>query len=274
MITLNEVTKVYIAIGGKGQFSTGKNDDADYYYVDSKMLKGGYNGGGKGVDYPTGASSGGGATDFRLLENDLWHRILVAGGGGGSDNLAGDFRGRDDGSGGAGGGKTAQGFWVNGVYNNKYIANQTMGFSFGYGESATEYGSKNNNGFPDVGGADDRAGSGSGWFGGFASHNGNAGAGGGSSFAFTADAEIIDGDISAYDSSYNFIKKQPYAFDKIIHSKYIVSNAKFLQGIWDGNGKAIITYFPLNNNKMRCFTGQSLFVDFNLLVYLFQIYVI
>ena len=65
-----------------------------------------------------GASGGGGATDLRIKKNDLFHRIIVSGGGGGSDNYYSQtpVKSTDDGTGGAGGGKTAQGYWVSGVY--------------------------------------------------------------------------------------------------------------------------------------------------------------
>ena len=60
----------------------------------------------------------------------------TGGGGGGSDNQAPNdiFEGNDDGSGGAGGGLVSQGFWINGIYYNDYIATQTSGFSFGNGD--------------------------------------------------------------------------------------------------------------------------------------------
>ena len=80
---------------------------------------------------------------YNNIYNDIFHRVIVAGGGGGADNPAGYLEGRDDGSGGAGGGLTAQGFVINGVPNTKYVATQTNGFTFGSGESAQQYGSKN-----------------------------------------------------------------------------------------------------------------------------------
>ena len=241
-LTLHEITKVYIAIGGKGQYKTG---EAGIPYDDSNMAKGGYNGGGKGNLCAGSGSGGGGATDIRLLKDDLWHRIMVAGGGGGHDNPTGTFREGDDGSGGAGGGEIAQGFWIDGVYNGDYLATQTSGFTFGNGESAQDDGSKNEHGI--LAGANycDRPGAGGGWFGGFASHNGNGGSGGGSSFVFTANSNIYEGNITEHNSNYDYIDEKPYAFQQELDYKYFITNPVLIQGIWDGNGKAIITYLPL-----------------------------
>ena len=239
----HKTTRVYIAIGGQGQYLTGSQS-----YEDSLRPKGGYNGGGKGSLYSDGSFGGGGATDLRIDEDDLWHRVLVAGGGGASDNptITASFRLNDDGSGGSGGGLIAQGFWINGVYNNEHIANQTFGFTFGNGENAMQNGSQNPNGVLNGQNAGDRAGAGGGWFGGFSSHNGNGGAGGGSSFAFSIDAEIPSGMISSTDGYYNKIDSQPYAFSRESNPEYIVRNPSFLQGIWAGNGKAVITVFYLH----------------------------
>ena len=219
-LTLHEETKVYIAIGGQGQYIQGVSE---YSYDDSKMTKGGYNGGGKAVSYPSGTSGGGGATDIRLLEDDLWHRIMVAGGGGGNDNPTGTFRKSDDGSGGAGGGEIAQGFWIEGEYIGDRVATQTTGFTFGNGESAQENGSKNPKGMQSAN-AHDRSGAGGGWFGGFASHNGNGGSGGGSSFVFTSNSEIPEGNITEHNSNYDYIYEKPYAFQKETDYKYFISN--------------------------------------------------
>ena len=191
---------------------------------------------------------GGGATDFRLLINDLWHRILVAGGGGGSDNGGGTFSQSDDGSGGSGGGKEAQGFWINGEYNGNYIATQKSGFTFGNGESSQQYGSLGN-GVKSPSGATDRPGAGGGWYGGFAGHHGNGGAGGGSSFAFTSNAEIPQGKISSRNSYYQNEKSNKYAFNPNTDKQYLLQDVIFAQGIWSGNGKAIITYYQ---NALTC----------------------
>ena len=108
----------------------------------------------------------------------------MAGAGGGFDN-AFTYGITDDGSGGSGGGFTAQGYWDDGVMNSSRLANSTFGFTFGSGESAQKDGSKNPYGVQSGSGYQDRPGSGSGWFGGFAGHNGNGGSGGGSSVSYT-----------------------------------------------------------------------------------------
>ena len=212
---------VYAYLGGQ-EMPTG--DNAGY---------GGYNGGGDACLYQSGSASGGGAT-----------RIIVAGGGGGSDNcFKWEYSADDDGSGGAGGGLKAQGFWIAGVYHNESIATQTSGFTFGNGESARTNGSLHDSGFKDPIGANDRAGAGGGWYGGFSSHHGNGGAGGGSSFALSKNAEIPSDLIESRNSLYDEPKSEYYAFTK--NSQYLIRNPIFFQGIWAGNGKAIITLISI-----------------------------
>ncbi|EAY12517.1 hypothetical protein TVAG_138970 [Trichomonas vaginalis G3] len=145
----------------------------------------------------------------------------------------------DDGSGGSGGGLTAQGFWANGVYNSTKLANSTFGFTFGFGESALQSGSKNHDGIQQLTGATDRPGSGSGWFGGFAGYNGNGGSGGGSSWALSPDAIIPKGEIFANGSYYNETESHPYFFS--LDDGYVFSDVKNYPGIWEGNGRLVIT---------------------------------
>ncbi|EAY19624.1 PE-PGRS protein, putative [Trichomonas vaginalis G3] len=210
------------------------------------MIKGGYGGGGSafnyyGSDNNYGSGSGGGQTAVKFDSNDLWHRVIVAGAGGGSDNYyyIDTYRKGDDGSGGSGGGFTTQGFWVDGVLNSEKIANSIFGFTFGSGESAQENGSKNKNGVSAGIGGYDRPGAGSGWFGGFAGHNGNAGSGGGSSWAVSKNAIIPQGNITATDSFYNLNDSRPYSFS--LDDGYLFSDVKTYPGIWEGNGRLIIT---------------------------------
>ncbi|KAI5522505.1 glycine-rich protein family, partial [Trichomonas vaginalis G3] len=217
---LHKIT-AFATIGGKGIHTCTRasaNQDSDYY--PSNMVKGGYGGGGWAANWywqpgNNGAGSGGGQTAVMFLQNDLWHRVIVSGGGGGSDNCPAhqtEFMGADDGSGGAGGGFTAQGFWINGELKSSHVANSTYGFSFGSGESAQKDGSKNQWGVKRGEMESDRPGSGSGWFGGFAGHHGDGGSGGGSSWVLSKNAVIPPGEIQAYDSFYNPIGKHPYAF--------------------------------------------------------------
>lgn len=236
-IKIYQTIKAYATIGGKGEFGHkihGANSP-DNYLIENR-IRGGYGLGGSNSNSEwDGCGSGGGQTALKFIENDLWHRVIVSGGGGGSDNSYGTPFGEDDGSGGAGGGLTAQGYWVNGVYNDSRLANWTFGFTFGSGEAAqinssknTLYGVKNGVGWSD------RSGSGGGCFGGFASHNGNGGSGGGSSWVLSRDAIIPQGDIDARDEFYDIIGSKPYAFDK--KSGYLFSNVYHGAGVWSGNG--------------------------------------
>lgn len=68
ILTLKSITKAYLYVGGSG--NTGGT-------------AGGFNGGGARTSYP----GGGGATDIRLLQDSVYSRVIVAGGGG-SDGAA------------------------------------------------------------------------------------------------------------------------------------------------------------------------------------------
>ncbi|EAY22738.1 WAG22 antigen precursor, putative [Trichomonas vaginalis G3] len=210
------------------------------------MIKGGYGGGGSAANwYPSpiiyGAGSGGGQTAVKFEKNTLWHRVIVSGGGGGSDNYyETDLIGKmDDGSGGAGGGFSGQGFWIDGEYVSTKLATSSSGFTFGNGESAQRYGSKNEKGFKPEKGDSDRPGAGAGWFGGFAGHHGNGGAGGGSSSALSSDAYIPEDLITAYDNNYEEFESHYYEFNK--QSGYLFQNVVSYPGVWEGNGKLVIT---------------------------------
>ena len=75
-INIYKKTTAYLYIGGTNDFS--ENDIVQI---------GGYNGGGNGFNNHTGKQffgcAGGGATDLRLSEGNLYRRIIIAGGGGG-----------------------------------------------------------------------------------------------------------------------------------------------------------------------------------------------
>ena len=69
--------ELYIYVGGKGTLST-----------NGASAQGGFNGGGSsGTSTSNFAGSGGGATDIRLNTDNLAHRILIAGGGGGAGSV-------------------------------------------------------------------------------------------------------------------------------------------------------------------------------------------
>lgn len=162
-IYLTKGTVIYIYVGEAG----GSGGSVNNPYGG----KGGWNGGGaggRGASYSgnytdEGGGGGGGATDIRLNGTALANRIIVAGGGGGE---AGDGDGN---SGGAGGG-------LNGGRSNKGISGGTQsgGYSLGQGENAGS-GNRNHEGL---------GGGGGGYYGGYASHDGdsNAGGGGGSGY--------------------------------------------------------------------------------------------
>lgn len=253
-ITFNTNVDIYATIGGEGTYYHKISDySSDYCYALVNMSEGGYGGGGHASSYPSNAGGGGGQTAIKLAVNDLWHRIMVSGGGGGADNYGGTFKGSDDGSGGAGGNLTAQGFFINGVYYSGYEANSTFGFTFGTGEAAQKSSSLNPNGIQSSSGASDRPGAGAGWFGGFCSHNGNGGAGGGSSWALTEDAIIPEGNIPAHDDFYNLVDSQPYAFSK--NSGFLFTDVIFQPGTWQGNGRMIITIFRATTVTNECDQG-------------------
>ena len=73
-LRLSSTTKAYVRVGGKGDIVT----------KESFSIPGGYNGGGSSENaYDSEFSSGGGASDIRINEDDDMSRVIVAGGGGG-----------------------------------------------------------------------------------------------------------------------------------------------------------------------------------------------
>ncbi|EAY10981.1 glycine-rich protein, putative [Trichomonas vaginalis G3] len=235
------------------------------------MTHGGYGGGGYAFNYhaiDNGAGSGGGQTAVKFLENDLWHRVIVSGGGGGSDNVQPEdhFMKKDDGSAGSGGGLSGQGFWIDGRYNNSYLANSTFGFTFGSGESAQEFISKNDYGVKIISSSFDKPGAGSGWFGGFASHNGNGGSGGGSSWVLSKDADIPVGNIAAKGPFFNITDERPYFFRKT--DGYLFYDIVNIPGVWEGNGKLVITILD-KLSLPSCFSVCYLHFSYHLLFVLF-----
>ena len=213
VLTLHEKTEFYSRIGGSGSFIVGN-------------VPGGFNGGGSAMSYGNKGASGGGATDLRVETDDFWHRIIVAGGGGGADT--------SQGAGGAGGYPEGQGYWKSNQYVETQVANQTSGYEFGQGASG-------NDSVYDMGGA------GGGWFGGYASNDPTAGAGGGSSFILTSIAEIPT---NPGGKSYVFSNSSPYIF----------RNINFATGIWEGNGKLeIIHLHPRSNVECHHITKNFSF---------------
>ena len=74
VLRLTSTTKIYVYVGGKGIIAT------------QAYNKGGYNGGGFSMEPHNKDSefgTGGGSTDIRIKEDNLFARVIVAGGGGG-----------------------------------------------------------------------------------------------------------------------------------------------------------------------------------------------
>lgn len=177
-ITLDEVTTLYVNVGGAG--STGSS---------STTYEGGWNGGGQSYYY---AGSGGGATDISLKgtvntttwnsTDHLYSRIIVAGGGGGTQRYSTSYTGGQGGYGGGltGGSATCGSNW--GYTNSQTGGSQTAG---GYGNylGSFGYGYQSYGGYQYVGGA------GGGWYGGAAGTREGYGGSGGSGYVYTADTK-------------------------------------------------------------------------------------
>lgn len=182
-------TKLYVFVGGEGKpLGLASQPASDI------QGGGGYNGGGNAFHYancgPFDCYGGGGMTHISTTNNPApssssnpaeWSStgtLLVAGGGGGSDNA--DNTGlwtRDDGSGGYGGGETAERGHTNTSFFVWPAANQTSGYKQGIGQSAAlSFSASSNGNKNEIGGG------GGGWWGGYGGDCGNSGGGGGSGY--------------------------------------------------------------------------------------------
>ena len=128
-IALQSTTKLFVTLGGKGTHNVRYNSNTE-------RDLGGYNKGGSAYYSMHGVSTGGGSSDIRYELNDVFHRILVAGAGGGSDDTSDSFEAQkqNDGRGGAGGGEIAQGFFIGNKLISMHVASKTEGFTFGRGK--------------------------------------------------------------------------------------------------------------------------------------------
>ena len=194
-------TNAFVVVGGKG-----------IQCADNTIEDGGFNGGGKcGGKSLVKYYSGGGATDVRVEKNDIYHRIIVAGGAGGTSTGG---TGSSNCQSLYGGGET--GGADTGTYDGK-AGTATSGGScptgqtcskgtFGYGGDITTALDKGNGG-------------GGGWYGGATGANpgiGTAGdAGGGSGFVLTAE-------------NYKTAGPYNYAFRK--DPKYALTSTTLLAG--------------------------------------------
>ncbi|EAX94266.1 hypothetical protein TVAG_498200 [Trichomonas vaginalis G3] len=95
ILSLTNTTCAYIMIGGHGQYVTPTSVVEDPYLKEN-MIPGGYGGGGFAIRYYSlnapGSASGGSRTALMINEDDIFHSILVAGAGSGTDNAGGFYR--------------------------------------------------------------------------------------------------------------------------------------------------------------------------------------
>ena len=265
-VNLKENTTFYVVVGGRGKYG-------------SRYVAGGFNGGGTGGAGSSG--SGGGATDVRLksgvLETEsLNSRIIVAGGGGGSDDASGCYENcslGNDGSGGAGGGITTEGVYIDGILHTRYAAGQlpftTTNFT-GTLASSSKLGIGENGIATDTGGA------GGGYYGGVASKNSNGGGGGGSSF-ISGHAGCIsvnfkdnlqkDDTYTAYEEKYQY---QGIFYVNVVDNNYELTgtpqipNGDFFIEILKSDGTNVGNYhYYLDDNEIVDHRVDDMLVAYN-----------
>ncbi|EAY18951.1 loricrin, putative [Trichomonas vaginalis G3] len=200
IINITSPTKIFIHLGG----SPPRRNDSE-----KKIIYGGYNGGGMNIN-PQGSiqNGGGGASDIRIENDDLYSRVLVAGGGGYGGKIS-DIISNQGRSGGGLYGESADFYGISG--STQYSAG-----SCNYPAHAGSFGFGGNNSF--LGG-----GAGGGWFGGASADPSSyeiGSSGGGSGFVY----------------NYSFYPGFQYKVD----SKYMLSKANLIPGNeslpeWDGS---------------------------------------
>ena len=204
IVHLTKGTTLYVCVGGQPQTVT----------TTKTAVPGGFNGGGNGFnrDYSstyTYGQAGGGATDIRIGQNNLYARVIVAGGGSGSNNRISGY------AGGGTSGVTGQ---------SGYAGTQTSagtGGSFGQGGSATTSGSNYRYG---------ASGGGGGFYGGGAT----------TSYSDSTNYDKYSGGGSGY--VYTSSTASSYPSGCLLNSTYYLIVSSTTQGINTGNGKATITY--------------------------------
>ena len=204
IVHLTKGTTLYVCVGGQPQTVT----------TASVAVPGGFNGGGNGFNRAysgtyTYGQAGGGATDIRIGQNNLYARVIVAGGGSGSNNRT---------SGYAGGG-------LSGVTGQSgYAGTQTSagsGGSFGQGGSASTSGNNYKYG---------ASGGGGGFYGG----------GAGTSYSDSTNYDKYTGGGSGY--VYTSSTASSYPSGCLLNSNYYLASSSTTQGTNTGHGKAMITY--------------------------------
>ena len=204
IVHLTKGTTLYVCVGGQPQTVT----------TTKTAVPGGFNGGGNGFnrDYNstyTYGQAGGGATDIRIGQNSLYARVIVAGGGSGSNNRISGY------AGGGTSGVTGQ---------SGYAGTQTSagsGGSFGQGGSATTSGNNYKYG---------ASGGGGGFYGG----------GAGTSYSDSTNYDKYSGGGSGY--VYTSSTASSYPSGCLLNSTYYLTASSTTQGTNTGHGKATITY--------------------------------
>ena len=204
IVHLTKGTTLYVCVGGQPQTVT----------TTKTAVPGGFNGGGNGFnrDYSstyTYGQAGGGATDIRIGQNSLYARVIVAGGGSGSNNRTSGY------AGGGTSGVTGQ---------SGYAGTQTSagsGGSFGQGGSASTSGNNYKYG---------ASGGGGGFYGG----------GAGTSYSDSTNYDKYSGGGSGY--VYTSSTASSYPSGCLLNSNNYLLKASTTEGINTGNGKATITY--------------------------------
>ena len=204
IVHLEKGTTLYVCVGGQPQTVT----------TTKTAVPGGFNGGGNGFnrDYRsiyTYGQAGGGATDIRIGQNSLYARVIVAGGGSGSNNRTSGY------AGGGTSGVTGQ---------SGYAGTQTSagtGGRFGQGGSASTSGNNYKYG---------ASGGGGGFYGG----------GAGTSYSDSTNYDKYSGGGSGY--VYTSTTASSYPSGCLLNSTYYLTAASTTEGTNTGNGKATITY--------------------------------
>ena len=204
IVHLTKGTTLYVCVGGQPQTVT----------TTKTAVPGGFNGGGNGFnrDYSstyTYGQAGGGATDIRIGQNNLYARVIVAGGGSGSNNRTSGY------AGGGTSGVTGQ---------SGYAGTQTSagsGGSFGQGGSASTSGNNYKYG---------ASGGGGGFYGG----------GAGTSYSDSTNYDKYSGGGSGY--VYTSSTASSYPSGCLLNSTYYLTASSTTQGTNTGHGKATITY--------------------------------
>ena len=204
IVHLTKGTTLYVCVGGQPQTVT----------TTKTAVPGGFNGGGNGFnrDYSstyTYGQAGGGATDIRIGQNSLYARVIVAGGGSGSNNRTSGY------AGGGTSGVTGQ---------SGYAGTQTSagtGGSFGQGGSASTSGNNYKYG---------ASGGGGGFYGG----------GAGTSYSDSTNYDKYSGGGSGY--VYTSSTASSYPSGCLLNSTYYLTASSTTQGTNTGHGKATITY--------------------------------